>query len=179
MKDLFQQGKIKPPPTTSRQKKPPYTKLYGLYHCHHCQRTFWKLRSDQKCCSIECRDHIRSQNKCKKVQIPYFNKNEGKIVVLQSTWELYVAEWLDQHKIVWIRPSKRIFWYDEYLNKPRTYLPDFYLKDHSFFLDVKNPLKQEEDAYKISRVKLLIPLVVGDRSVITTFVERLAGIEPA
>lgn len=171
-------GEIKKPPISKPKEKLLYTKLYGLHNCNHCHKQFWKLRYDQKCCSTECRDHICSQNKCRKVQIQYFNTYENKQVILQSSWEVDIAVWLDQHKIIWSRPTKRILWTDEIKKKQRTYLPDFYLIEYNHYLDVKNPIKQKEDQYKLSRLQAIIPLQVGDRTNIKNFVARLAGFEP-
>lgn len=163
MLQLLADGMIKPGTPPSRLiSEYPYTKLYGTYNCHSCNNMFWRLKDDQKCCSIPCRDNIRSQNKCRKTQILYFNINEDKFVNLQSTWEAKIAVWLDANNIQWHRPAERIKWFDTTLCKNRTYLPDFWLVSHSVYLDVKNPLKQLEDADKILQLKSIIPLYVGD-----------------
>jgi hypothetical protein len=151
----------------------PYTKLFGYTTCNSCQKGFWKLMFRQVCCSKECRDNIRSQNKCRKTQIEYFNIYENKNVILQSTWEVTIADWLVTNNVVWFRPSKRLKWYDTTLDVERTYLPDFYLKDFNVYLDVKNPLKQKEDADKISQLIELFPLYVGDIGVIQSMVSNL------
>ena len=168
-------SKIKPQPRISDY---PYTRLYGLYNCHHCNNIFWKLQDQQKCCSIECRDSIRSQNKCRKTHIPYFSKYDNKIVDLQSTWELKIAEWLDSNSVVWSRPSKRIKWQCPITNRFKTYLPDFYLVEYSQYLDVKNPIKILQDSVKLEQIKQVIPLMVGDINQTKQFVARLAGLEP-
>jgi hypothetical protein len=151
----------------------PYTKLHGYTTCNYCRKGFWRLSFNQACCSISCRDNIRSQNKCRKTQIEYFNIYENKNVILQSTWEVTIADWLATNNVVWIRPSKRLKWYDTTLDVERTYLPDFYLKDFNVYLDVKNPLKQKEDADKISQLIELFPLYVGDIGVIQSMVSNL------
>ena len=156
----------------------PFTRLYGTCACNSCGRIFWKTSIGKVCCSIECRDNIRSQNKCRKTQIIYFNSNENKEVILQSTWEVKIAEWLDLNNITWTRPNKRISWYDSTLNKSRTYLPDFYLDKFLFYIDVKNPVKILEDADKIRQLQLILPLYVGTIGEVKIFVERLIGIEP-
>ena len=178
MKKLIAAGSFVPVPP-SRKYLYPFTKLYGTYNCHSCNKLFWRLKYDQKCCSVECRDNIRSQNKCKKTQLPYFNIHENKFVNLQSTWEVKIAAWLDANNIVWNRPTDRVKWYDTTLQKNRTYLPDFYLMSYSIYLDVKNPIKQAEDADKILQLKSIIPLYVGDIEYIKRTVARLAGFEPA
>lgn len=156
-----------------------HTKLFGLYNCHHCDIQFWRLIPKQKCCSISCRDSIRSQNKCRKTQILYFNKADNKNIILQSTWELKIAEWLDTNNIIWERPSKRFKWYDPLLCKSRTYLPDFYLPDFNYYLDVKNPIKIKEDKIKLSILCSQFSLFVGNIPETIKFVERLTGLDPA
>lgn len=150
-----------------------HTKLYGMYQCHSCKRNFWKTTYTQKCCSKICRDNICSQNKCKKTQINYFNKYENKTVILQSSWEVQIAKWLDSININWSRPVDRIKWYDNTLKKCRTYLPDFFLTDFNYYLDVKNPLKMKEDKDKIDQLTSFLPLFVGDIQQIKDFVEHL------
>ena len=157
----------------------PFTRLYGTYQCHNCNNIFWRLQCDQKCCSIECRDTIRSQNKCKKTHIKYFSNFDAKQVDLQSTWELKIAQWLDDNSIRWSRPTKRITWFSQSLQKNKTYLPDFYIVDYDYFIDVKNPIKIEQDKIKLNELKSIIPLFVGNIEETTNFVERLAGLEPA
>jgi hypothetical protein len=166
-------------PAPLRISEYPYTRLYGSYSCHHCNKVFWQLKYSQKCCSIECRDSIRSQNKCRKTHISYFNKHEDKTVDLQSTWELEIAKWLDSNNIVWIRPSQRIKWQCADSKTNKTYLPDFYLVDYCQYIDVKNPIKMAEDSAKLKQLQSIIPLAVGDIAFVKSFVERLAGLEPA
>lgn len=180
LKNLYKTGAI-PTPTPPKRYLYlyPYTRLYGTYSCHSCSKSFWQTRWGQKCCSIPCRDNIRSQNKCRKTQIYYFNKYENKNVILQSTWEVKIAIWLDANNIEWSRPKNRIKWYDITLQKNRTYLPDFYLLKYSIYLDVKNPVKMEQDKDKISQLISVMPLYVGDIDQVKKYVERLAGLEPA
>lgn len=182
MKQLAKEGKIKPTPirnAPNRISEFPFTRLYGSHKCNHCHKDFWQLKPKQKCCSTECRDNIRSQNKCRKTQIPYFSKFDNQYVNLQSTWELKIAKWLDDNGIAWSRPTKRIKWYCQQTNKYRTYLPDFFLVDHCYFIDVKNPVKAEADKEKLLTIQSIIPLYVGDITCCIKYMERLAGLEPA
>ena len=181
LKEKYITGELVPPTPPSpimRISEYPYTRLYGLYKCHHCNTTFWKLQHQQKCCSIECRDSIRSLNKCRKNHISYFSRYDNKIVDLQSTWELKIAEWLDSNNIIWSRPSKRIKWQCPTTNLYKTYLPDFYLVMHEQYLDVKNPIKMLQDNIKLEQIKSVIPLMVGNIEETKQFVVRLAGLEP-
>lgn len=153
----------------------PYTKLYGLYNCHHCHNNFWRIFDGQKCCSKSCVDSIRSQNKCRKTQISYFSKFDHKIIYLQSIWEVKIAELLDSLNIIWNRPSTRIKWFDTTLQKPRTYLPDFYLSNFNLYIDVKNPFKIEQDKDKLSQLALLIPLYVGTLTETINYIKQLTS----
>jgi hypothetical protein len=172
MKQLYKDGKLKnlmgrPP---NRISEYPFCRIYTWVSCNNCKAFFWQQKPDQKCCSISCRDSIRSKNKCAKVRISYFNRNENIDVNLQSSWEKDIAIWLDSRNIVWTRPSKRLHWFDQTNQKWRTYLPDFYLPKFQKFLDVKNPMKMKEDADKIKQLTQLFPLSVGNREEIKSTV---------
>lgn len=180
MKAKILNGEIdKPQPPSQRKYIWPHTKLYGHHQCNNCNKLFWRIRPGLKCCSISCRDMICSQNKCKKTKIEFFNPFENKTIVLQSSWELSIAQWLTQNDIPWIRPTKRLRWYDTTLVKNRTYLPDFWIIHCNVFLDVKNEYKQEVDKDKIAQLSKLFPLVVGNIDQIKTYVECQTGVEPA
>ena len=62
---------------------------------------------------------------------------EGTTVSMDSTWEVAMAERLDELKIKWIRnPSIKL----KYLTRSRrlrNYIPDFYLPDHDLYIEVK------------------------------------------
>lgn len=68
-------------------------------------------------------------------------------VLLDSSWELAMAERLDELQIKWIRPDP-IKWVDRE-GKTRHYFPDFYLPEQDLFLDPKNP-----QAYKVQKSKI-------------------------
>ena len=55
---------------------------------------------------------------------------------LDSTYELAVAQSLDENSIVWERPKS--FTYVGFDNKQHRYVPDFYLPDYDIYLDPKN-----------------------------------------
>ena len=50
---------------------------------------------------------------------------------------------------------------------------------YDFYLDVKNPIKMEEDKDKLKILIAAMPLYVGDILYIKESVVRLAGLEPA
>lgn len=66
-------------------------------------------------------------------------------VLLDSSWELKLAMWLDNQSIVWIRPDP--LRYDD----NRCYFPDFYLPEFSLFLDTKNDYLIKVDSEKIKK----------------------------
>lgn len=79
--------------------------------------------------------------------------------MLESSWEVKVAEKLDQLKIKWIRP-KPLKWVDN--NKTRYYFPDFYLPDYNLYLDPKNPYCMDKDIKKMKYFEDKINIVYGD-----------------
>lgn len=74
-----------------------------------------------------------------------------KDVWLDSTWELVLAQRLDELTIRWIRPDP-IPWTDS-LGVDHNYFPDFYLPDFDLFLDPKNPHALSVQSEKIKILK--------------------------
>lgn len=72
---------------------------------------------------------------------------EYKGVLLDSSWELALAQRLDEQSIIWIRPNP-IPWTDEN-GDIHNYFPDFYLPDHDMYLDPKNPHAVKVQEYKL------------------------------
>jgi hypothetical protein len=72
---------------------------------------------------------------------------EYKGILLDSTWELYLAQRLDEQNIKWIRPDP-VKWIDKTGNI-HNYFPDFYLPEYDIYLDPKNPI-----AYKVQLEKI-------------------------
>ena len=65
-------------------------------------------------------------------------------VMLESSYELAVAQDLDANNIKWVRP-KRFYWVDD-TGKRRHYTPDFYLPEYDVYLDPKNSYLIEIDS---------------------------------
>lgn len=153
-----------------------------LYHPKYCVIKLHKCKVDdcnqiisnpyRLTCSINCRDSIRSKNGTLKRRIDYNGKT------FQSSWEVEIAKFLDHHGINWDQPKKRLSWYDTTLNKTRTYLPDFILLDTGTYLDVKNPIKQLQEADKISQLIKQFKLYIGDIPYIKSCVVATEGLEP-
>lgn len=81
----------------------------------------------------------------------FYKTIEGNVVYLQSSYEIKVANELDNNGIKWTRP-KFIEWIDD--NKlSHRYYPDFYLCDFDIYLDPKNYFLQKKDRLKIELVQ--------------------------
>jgi hypothetical protein len=87
--------------------------------------------------------------------------------MLESTWEVKIAEFLDKNDIKWIRPSYTK-WFDPIKDKMRLYYPDFYLPDIDLYLDPKNPTAIRDSIDKMNIVTKLIPLVYGSLEEVTS-----------
>ena len=74
-------------------------------------------------------------------------------LLLDSTWEVIVAQFLDSNNIEWIRP-KLGFEYT-YKNKSHIYYPDFYLPQYDRYIEVKG-YRRLNDPYKWKSVPNLI-----------------------
>jgi len=170
----------------NREKLGSYCKLI-IKECKVCNKCFsvhqrknkdgkTRGRSSITTCSEDCRTYQKVlkrnyQNKSKFVT-KYFNKWEDKEVILESSWEVIVAEYLDSKNIKWIRPGF-IKWFDDE-GKTRRYFPDFYLVDYDFYLDPKNPYCQDKDKEKIKKVSQFINLKVGLLDEIIDFIDQLS-----
>lgn len=75
----------------------------------------------------------------------------GEIVLLDSSWEEYLAKRLDVLGIKWIRPDP-LKWVDS-TGKSRNYFPDFYLIDYDLYLDPKNPMAMNQQKEKVEWLK--------------------------
>jgi len=68
-------------------------------------------------------------------------------VILESSYEVKLAEILDDLNILWVKVRKGFKWFDGI--KTRRYIPDFYLPDYDIFLDPKNDYLIKRDEKKI------------------------------
>ena len=90
----------------------------------------------------------------------YFNKHQNKEVLLESSWELDLAKFLDEQQVIWLRP-KPLEWFDN-TTKRRHYYPDFYLPEYDIYLDPKNPWGMVNDEEKLSYFHSRIHLMAGN-----------------
>lgn len=154
--------------TIKRKKK--YKKL-RLEYCEICYRAFFrKSYSKTKTCSKKCSNTAAMLTKEKRNRrigfhrntYKYYNKWQNKNVVLQSSWEVKIAELLDSEGIAWVRP-KSIPWVDSEGIEHR-YYPDFYLPEHDLYLDPKNEYCMKQDEEKMTAVAKKIEVWYGDVS---------------
>ena len=81
----------------------------------------------------------------------YYETKNGETVYLQSSFELRVAQSLDENNIEWVRPNP-LTWTDENLTQHR-YYPDFYVPTFDVYLDPKNEYLIQQDFMKIKSVR--------------------------
>lgn len=81
----------------------------------------------------------------------YYKKKNNEVVYLQSSYELKVAETLEQNNINWIRP-KPLKWEDS-KQIEHNYYADFYLTSYNVYLDTKNDYLLVKDEEKINTVR--------------------------
>lgn len=70
-------------------------------------------------------------------------------IALQSSYELAVAQSLDEHDIKWTRPPALKY---DVGGKTRRYYPDFYLPEYDVYLDPKNDYLIVKDREKLELV---------------------------
>ncbi len=88
----------------------------------------------------------------------YYTTKSGEQVYLQSSYEITVAQNLDNANIVWTRPEP-LMWVDSE-NKEHRYYPDFYLPDFNVYLDPKNDYLMIKDQEKINSVMIQNSVIV-------------------
>lgn len=144
--------------------------------CKICEDDFETFSKVQVTCkSRECKTAASTgqrtyQNGSRK-PVWYFNKFENKEVLLDSSWEVQIADLLTNQNIHWIRP-KYIKWID-LIGTERLYYPDFYLKDFNLYLDPKNPFCMSKDVEKMAIVSKLINIVYGPLELVKETVNNL------
>lgn len=156
----------------------PFSKV-SFNICTVCTKLFAaKVRASghsRKTCSRTCSTYAstgsRSYQNGSRKPVKFFNPFENKEVLLESSWELKVAEHLISKNIKWIRPSY-IKWTDS-TDKERLYYPDFYLTDYDLYLDPKNPYCMKQDVEKMRIVSKSINLVFGHIDVILDKIDSL------
>ncbi len=104
-----------------------------------------------------------------------YRVKDGSTIKLESSWEIDLANWLDQQHIEWIRPT-HLAWTDSVGNN-RKYFPDFYLPKHNLYLDPKNDYHASQQLEKLQYIQDRHNLVYGRLDYIKEMVLR-QGVEP-
>lgn len=74
-------------------------------------------------------------------------------IVLDGSWEIEVAKYLDSNNIKWERPDTGFEYFWE--NSNHIYYPDFYLPEYNIYIEVKG-FERKRDIYKWQSVSNLI-----------------------
>ena len=137
--------------------------------CKICNKELivpYRKRNQKTCgskdCIIEASVGCRTYPNFRKKLFWFFNPYQNKKILLESGWELDLAEFLTNNNIEWIRP-KFIKWID-LQGITRRYFPDFYLPKYDLYLDPKNPYamtlgNSEEKMLAISKK---VNIIYGD-----------------
>jgi len=145
-----------------------------ISNCSVCDSPFvQRSYGVKKTCSRECQiiaSTSRTYRNGSRKTIHFDNPNQGP-VVLESSWELEVAELLCERNIKWIRPQP-IRWFD-YKGKTHLYYPDFYLIDQNIYLDPKNPYCMELDKEKMEYIEQKVKIQYGDIEIIKEYINNI------
>ena len=134
--------------------------------CKICNTLFTKKSSDKArtTCSKSCRTTASTtgrtyQNGSRKPSY-YYNRWQQKDVLLESSWEIEIAKFLDDNDVKWVRPEP-LEWFDTQ-NVRRLYYSDFYIPSMDLYLDPKNPYCMQRDKAKLEYFETKIKLLVGN-----------------
>lgn len=158
-------------------KKNPKLELRICIMCgRKFQEIYWKKR---KTCNTICHKQLIKKNST-------LNPNCGgetgyrhykyKNILMDSSWEVELAKWMDNQKIDWERSRKKhMFWWIDKFGNKRRYYPDFYIPKFKIYLDPKNKYKLKNDLDKLNRVVLQnkINLIFGDVKYIVEKIKKL------
>ena len=95
-------------------------------------------------------------------------------IILESSYEVRVAEILDRLDIKWEKVRRGYVWNDQ--GKTRRYIPDFFLPGYDLFLDPKNDYLIKKDKTKIdSAMELngIRVIVLSDKEITESFIRNL------
>ena len=144
--------------------------------CDKHQIVRYKKKLNKTCGNKDCkiaasitnRSYVNGKKKFEK----YFCKEINDWLNLESSWEVNLAEWLDEKSIRWIRP-KFIKWLD-FEGVTRRYFPDFFLIEYDVYIDPKNPYCMVIQKTKMDTiVKDGVPIIYGDLQVVKDKIEDL------
>jgi Rad3-related DNA helicase len=102
----------------------------------------------------------------------FFEKKNGEKIYLQSSYEIRLAEILENLNVKWQRPEP-LFWYDAD-NESHRYYPDFQIGN--MYIDTKNDYLIKKDEDKINRVRKqnnINLLVLSEEKINQEYIESL------
>jgi len=111
---------------------------------HHTEETKHKLSILRQKAIAENPDLIKSCGRAKK-----YNYND---IVLDGTWEVIFAKYLDELNIKWIRPKKGYEYIFE--GSKHLYFPDFFLPQYNLYIEVKGYEREIDHSKWIAIIKL-------------------------
>jgi hypothetical protein len=133
------------------------------------KKTLKRLWKDEEYCKKQS-ERMKERHKSGELERQVLNgfgkkwiKHEtwyGKIATLKSSYEVYVAKFLDENKIMY-EYEKMYEYHDSYSDRDRKYYADFYLPDYNIVLEVK--ASWAIDRYQVLRDKMLAVLETGTR----------------
>ncbi len=93
-------------------------------------------------------DSYSANNVCGRTKLVEILDSYGNLTKVNGSWELLVANYLNDNNIKWINKIKEIFIYP-FNGKERRYYPDFYLPELDKYIEVKG-YERERDRIKWS-----------------------------
>lgn len=136
-----------------------------------CSRKGVKKTCSKTCHTIASTKNRSYQNGSRK-PVKYFNKWHDTEYLLESSWEVEIAKFMDAYDIRWDRPDP-MKWVDQN-GVDRLYYPDFYIPTLKMYLDPKNPYCMEKDRYKMEYISNQVDIIYGHLNQIKDYVANVA-----
>lgn len=150
--------------------------------CSICDKSFLveTRHIKVKTCSKVCRRVLSSRSASANPNCggeTNYRRYRYRDILMDSQWEVDIAQWMDDHGIQWRRDRKMVFRWMDATGKSRRYHPDFYLPDHDLYLDPKNKYLIEKDRFKIETVMKThgVRIVWGLRDHVIDYLKSLSG----
>lgn len=139
--------------------------------CVVCNSEFYNINKKVKTCNILCAKKllsIKAKNNPNCGGETNHKRFEYNGIHMDSSWELEIAQYMDDQNIEWQRTRKIMFWWTDKNGLKRRYYPDFYLPKYDLYLDPKNKYLLKLDEYKLNQVikENNINLIYGHRDLI-------------
>lgn len=147
--------------------------------CTICNKSFINYFNPRKTCSKTCYKTLLQKNSRKNPHCggeTNFKRYKYKNILMDSSWEVELAKWLDHNNIKWIRSRKLLLWWTDKQGNKRRYYPDFYLPKYDIYLDPKNTYLQQKDQLKLKQVvkENNITLIYGSNEKIYNQLQNLS-----